>query len=48
MDEPTAALTKQEVYKLYDLVEELKSNGIGIIYVSHRLEEVERSLTGRL
>lgn len=42
MDEPTAALTKQEVYKLYDLVEELKSNGIGIIYVSHRLEEVER------
>ena len=42
MDEPSAALTNQEVDKLYDLVDELKSQGIGIIYVSHRLEEVER------
>ena len=42
MDEPSAALTNQEVHKLYDLVDELKSQGIGIIYVSHRLEEVER------
>ena len=42
MDEPSAALTNQEVHKLYDLVEDLKSQGIGIIYVSHRLEEVER------
>ena len=42
MDEPSAALTNQEVYKLYDLVDELKSQGIGIIYVSHRLEEVEK------
>ena len=42
MDEPSAALTNQEVHKLYDLVEDLKSLGIGIIYVSHRLEEVER------
>ena len=42
MDEPSAALTNQEVDKLYDLVAELKSLGIGIIYVSHRLEEVER------
>ena len=42
MDEPSAALTNQEVYKLYELVEELKSQGIGIVYVSHRLEEVER------
>ena len=42
MDEPSAALTNQEVDKLYDLVDELKSQGIGVIYVSHRLEEVER------
>ena len=41
MDEPSAALTDQEVYKLYELVEELKSQGIGIVYVSHHLEEVE-------
>lgn len=42
MDEPSAALTNQEVDQLYKLVEDLKSQGIGIVYVSHRLEEVER------
>jgi ABC-type sugar transport system ATPase subunit len=42
MDEPTASLTNQEVGQLYKLVEDLKSQGIGIVYVSHRLEEVER------
>ena len=42
MDEPSAALTNQEVAKLYELVEDLKAQGIGIVYVSHRLEEVER------
>jgi len=40
MDEPTAALSKQEVDELLGIVRELKKAGIGIIYVSHRLEEI--------
>ena len=47
MDEPSAALTKKEVEQLYVLVDDLKSKGIGIVYVSHRLEEVERLADGR-
>jgi ABC-type sugar transport system ATPase subunit len=42
MDEPSAALTNKEVERLYELVEDLKAQGLGIVYVSHRLEEVER------
>ena len=42
MDEPSAALTNNEVEQLYQLVDELKSEGIAVVYVSHRLEEVER------
>src|ERR1043165_7444497 len=40
MDEPTASLTAQEVELLLALVKELRSEGVGIIYISHRLEEV--------
>jgi len=40
MDEPTAALTSQEVERLFDLVKEMKSQAIGIIYISHRLDEI--------
>ena len=40
MDEPSAALTPQEVDRLFTLMAELKAQGIGIIYISHRLEEV--------
>ncbi len=40
MDEPTAALSEQEVEKLLEIVRELKKSGISILYVSHRLEEV--------
>ncbi len=40
MDEPTAALTSQEVDKLFAIVRELKKQGIGVIYVSHRLDEI--------
>jgi ABC-type sugar transport system ATPase subunit len=40
MDEPSAALTPREVERLFGLMRELKSQGIGIIYISHRLEEV--------
>jgi ABC-type sugar transport system ATPase subunit len=40
MDEPTAALTPEEVRTLLSIVRDLKRQGIGILYVSHRLEEV--------
>ncbi len=40
MDEPSAALTGQEVEHLFAVIRELKSQGIGIIYISHRLDEV--------
>ena len=42
MDEPSAALTKKEVEQLYLLIDELKLRGIGVVYVSHRLEEIKR------
>ncbi len=42
MDEPSAVLTSQEVDNLFAIIRELKSQGIGIIYISHRLEEVFR------
>jgi ABC-type sugar transport system ATPase subunit len=40
MDEPSAALTPQEVAYLFAVIAELKSQDLGIIYISHRLEEV--------
>lgn len=40
MDEPSAALTAHEIDRLFDIIGDLKSQGIGIIYVSHRLEEI--------
>lgn len=42
MDEPTAALTEQEIDTLFDRIHALKSKGVGIIYISHRLEEFAR------
>ena len=40
MDEPTAALTDAEVESLFKLVRQLKSEGVSVIYISHRLDEV--------
>lgn len=40
LDEPTSALAFGEVESLFKRIEELKSRGIGIIYITHRLEEV--------
>jgi ribose transport system ATP-binding protein len=40
MDEPSAALTSAETRSLFELMERLKDQGIGIVYVSHRLEEI--------
>lgn len=42
MDEPSAPLTKLEVQSLYKIVDKLKENGVTIIYISHRLEEIFR------
>jgi ribose transport system ATP-binding protein len=39
-DEPSASLTNQEVGALFSIIKELKKNGITILYVSHRLDEV--------
>lgn len=40
MDEPTASFTDEEAQRLYGVIDELKSDGVGILYISHRLEEV--------
>lgn len=40
LDEPTAVLTDKESRKLFDMMRRLKDQGVGIIYISHRLEEV--------
>ena len=40
MDEPTAALTHNEVEALFRVVRDLRARGLGIIYISHRLDEI--------
>jgi ribose transport system ATP-binding protein len=40
MDEPSATLTPQEVEGLFKIIRDLQSHGIGIIYISHRLDEI--------
>jgi len=40
LDEPTAALEAREVRRLFETIAALKRDGVGIIYISHRLEEV--------
>ncbi len=40
MDEPSAALSPREVEGLFKVIEGLKTSGIGIIYISHRLDEI--------
>ena len=47
MDEPTSSLTTREVDELFRLIRDLKAKGIAIIYISHRLEELE-SIADRL
>jgi ribose transport system ATP-binding protein len=42
MDEPTAALTAAEVQRLFDVMRDIARRGVGIVYISHRLEEVPR------
>ena len=40
MDEPTASLTQNEQHLLFGVVRDLKTSGVGVIYISHRLEEI--------
>lgn len=41
MDEPTSALTAKEINELFRIIEQLKLEGCGIVYISHRLEELQ-------
>ncbi|WP_244492132.1 sugar ABC transporter ATP-binding protein [Aureimonas sp. AU12] len=42
MDEPTATLTPSEVARLFALIRRLRSEGVTVVYISHKLDEVER------
>ena len=42
LDEPTASLTDQEAAQLFDIIEQLRADGLGIVYVSHRMPEISR------
>lgn len=42
MDEPTAPLTEGEVDDLFKLIDDLRSDGIAVLYISHRLDEIVR------
>ena len=41
MDEPTSALTAKEINELFRIIHQLRSEGCGIVYISHRLEELQ-------
>ncbi|KAA2302084.1 sugar ABC transporter ATP-binding protein, partial [Clostridioides difficile] len=40
MDEPTSSLTGKEVDQLFAIINELRSRGVSIIYISHKMEEI--------
>lgn len=40
MDEPTAALSSEEVRRLFEIIQDLKNQGVTVIYISHRLDEI--------
>lgn len=40
MDEPTASLADREVERLFNIIRDLKASGVGVVYISHRLEEI--------
>jgi ribose transport system ATP-binding protein len=42
MDEPTAALTERETERLFGIIRELRKQQVSLIYISHRLEEIQR------
>ncbi len=42
MDEPTSSLSSEEVEKLFEIIQDLKAKKIGIIYISHKLDEIKK------
>ena len=42
MDEPTAALNDAEIAELFTVIRDLKSRGVGIVYISHKMDEIKR------
>lgn len=42
MDEPTAALNDTEINELFKVIDKLKADGVGIVYISHRMDEIKR------
>lgn len=42
MDEPTSAINEKEVEHLFAIINDLKSQGVGIIYITHKMDEVKR------
>ena len=42
MDEPTAALTESEIEELFRIIRQFREHGVGIVYISHRLEELKQ------
>lgn len=42
MDEPSAILTEAELRELFRLIDKLKSEGVAVIYISHRMDEIQR------
>jgi ribose transport system ATP-binding protein len=42
MDEPTAALNNAEIAELFKIIRELKSRGVGIVYISHKMDELKQ------
>ncbi|MDT1063925.1 sugar ABC transporter ATP-binding protein [Paracoccus sp. CPCC 101403] len=42
MDEPTAALNDAEIAELFAIIRKLRSEGVGIIYISHKMDEIKR------
>lgn len=47
MDEPTTALTEIEIEALFEIINSLREKGVGIIYISHRMDELKR-ITDRI
>lgn len=47
MDEPTAALTNSEIDELFTIIRRLRSEGVGIIYISHKMDEI-RQISDRI
>jgi len=42
MDEPTAALNNAEIDELFRIIRQLKSEGVGVVYISHKMDEIQR------